>query len=79
MTSDRVRNLFLFVVLLGWGATVGTTIVQGKIPDAPLLGIPGAVWLALHPPRIGGRDEPATPPPVTEPPPAPAAGTGGTP
>ncbi len=77
MHADRVKNLFLFVVLLGWGATVGTTIAQGQIPDAPLLGIPGAVWLALHPPRIGGRDEPATPTAVVDPPPpAPAGGTG---
>ncbi len=82
MTSDRVKNLFLLVVLLGWGATVGTTIAQGKIPDAPLLGIPGAVWLALHPPRIGGRDEPGTTPtpdPPATPPAAPAGGTGGAP
>ncbi len=82
MQADRVKNLFLFVVLLGWGATVGTTIAQGQIPDAPLLGIPGAVWLALHPPRIGrGGEEPApaaTPDPPPQPP-APAGGTGGTP
>ncbi len=82
MHGDRVKNLFLFVVLLGWGATVGTTIAKGGIPDAPLLGIPGMLWLALHPPRIGrgGNEEPATPaPPVVDPPPpaAPAGGTGG--
>lgn len=82
MTSDRLKNLFLIVVLIGWVATVGTTIIRGKIPDAPLLGIPGAVWLALHPPRIGrgGDPEPAAPaaPPPSDPPAAPAAGTGGT-
>lgn len=81
MSADRVKNLFLLVVLLGWSATIGTTIVQGKIPDAPLLGIPGAVWLALHPPRLGrsGEPEPAVDPPPTTPPPpaAPAGGTGG--
>jgi hypothetical protein len=79
MHSDRVKNLFLFAVLLGWGVTVGATVIQGKIPDAPLLGIPGAVWLALHPPRIGrgGAEEPgsgADPPP----PAAPAQEGGGT-
>lgn len=80
MQADRVKNLFLFIVLLGWGATVSTTIAQGKIPDAPLLGIPGMLWLALNPPRIGrGTDEPATPPPVDPPPPAPAGGTGAAP
>ncbi len=78
MNADRVKNLFLLVVLAGWAATVGTTIAKGGIPDAPLLGVPGAVWLLLHPPRIGGRDEP-TPQPAVDPPPAPAAGTGGTP
>lgn len=76
MTSDRVKNLFLIIVLLGWVATIGTTIAKGQIPDAPLLGIPGAVWLALHPPRIGrgGGEEAAQSDP---PPPAPAGGTGG--
>lgn len=74
MTSDRVRNLVIIVVLIGWCATVGTTIAQGKIPDAPLLGIPGAVWLALHPPRIGRGGEPAAEP---DPPPATATGQGG--
>ncbi len=79
MTSDRVKNLFLIVVLVGWVATVGTTIAQGKIPDAPLLGIPGAVWLALHPPRIGraGEPEPETDAPPSSPPAAPAGGAGG--
>ncbi len=76
MTSDRVRNLVIIVVLIGWCATVGTTIAKGQIPDAPLLGIPGAVWLALHPPRIGRGSEQAAEP---DPPPAPAGGQGGTP
>ncbi len=76
MTSERIRNLVIIVVLIGWVATVGTTIAKGQIPDAPLLGIPGAVWLALHPPRIGRGNEPAV---ETDPPPAPATGQGGTP
>lgn len=75
MTSDRIRNLVIILVLIGWVATVGTTIIKGQIPDAPLLGIPGAVWLALHPPRIGRGGEPQA---AAEPGPPPAGG-GGTP
>ncbi len=63
MTSDRVRNLVILVVLIGWAATVGATLLKGQLPDAPLLGIPGAVWLALHPPRIGRGEQPAEDPP----------------
>lgn len=69
MTSDRVRNGVILTVLVVWVVVVGATLVQGKLPDAPLLGIPGAVYLALHPPRIGSQQ--AEP----EPPAAPAAPT----
>ncbi len=72
MTSDRVRNGVIIVVLTVWVVVVGAHLTQGKLPDAPLLGIPGAVWLALHPPRIGRGDEPAATPTT---PPTPATPT----
>lgn len=80
MTSDRVRNAVILVVLVVWVTVVGATLLKGQLPDAPILGIPGAIWLALHPPRIGRGDDPGPPATTTEPPtPAsPAPGGGGT-
>ncbi len=69
MTADRIRTVILLVVLLVWVVVVGATLWQGKLPDVPLLGIPGGVYLALYPPTFGfGR--------AAEPPPDPAAGPG---
>lgn len=59
MTADRIRNAVILVVLGVWVVVVGFYLYRNQLPDAPLLGIPGAVWLALHPPRIGrGAAEP---------------------
>jgi hypothetical protein len=81
VTSERIRNAVILVVLVVWVAVVGATLLQGKLPDAPLLGVPGAIWLALHPPKIGRSEEPAAPvtPPPANPPAAPASGEGGSP
>jgi hypothetical protein len=45
-----LKNLTMLVVLLTWLAVVAVTLYQGKLPDAPVLGIPAAVVLALAPP-----------------------------
>ncbi len=74
MTSERIRNAVILVVLVVWVAVVGATLLKGQLPDAPLLGIPGAIWLALHPPKIGRSEEPAATPPATTPPTPPPAG-----
>lgn len=44
-----VRNLVTIVALFGWVATIVGYLLQGKLPDAPLLGVPGVVWLAMSP------------------------------
>ncbi len=66
MTADRVRTIVLLVVLTVWVVVVGATLWQGKLPDVPLLGIPGGVYLALSPPTFGfgQRAEPAPPDPA---------------
>jgi hypothetical protein len=80
VTSDRIRNSVVVVVLAVWVVVVVATLLQGKIPDAPLLGIPGAVYLALHPPGFTRPErqpsDPASPPVQT--PPAPTTDQGGT-
>lgn len=70
--SERIRNAVILVVLVVWVAVVAATLIKGQLPDAPLLGVPGAIWLALHPPKIGRGEEVARPP--AEPPPPPAVG-----
>jgi hypothetical protein len=80
-TSERIRNAVILVVLTVWVVVIAATLIQGKLPDAPLLGIPGAIWLALHPPKLG-REEPTPPasPPTPAPRPAPSTpDEGGTP
>lgn len=76
MTIDRVRTIVLLVVLTVWVVVIGATLVKGALPDVPLLGIPGGVYLALYPPTFGfgrGGDPPAVDPPPAQ---APAGGTG---
>ncbi len=51
--STWVRNLTMLVGLGGWSAVVIAYLVQGKLPDAYLLGVPAALVLALAPPVIG--------------------------
>lgn len=59
--SPWIRNLVMIVALIGWAATIAGYLVQGKLPDAPLLGVPGAVYLAMSPilpiPRRRNRDQ----------------------
>ncbi|AGL13888.1 hypothetical protein [Actinoplanes sp. N902-109] len=65
-----LRNLVMIVGLGTWLAVVVVTLLQGKLPDAILLGVPAGLVLALSPPKIGGggggasppADTPATPP-----------------
>ncbi len=45
-----LRNLVMLVVLTAWLTVIAFTLLQGKLPDAPVLGIPAAVVLALAPP-----------------------------
>lgn len=52
-----VRNLIIITFMIGWAATITAYLLQGKLPDAPLLGVPGAVYLAMSPslPAISRR------------------------
>lgn len=52
-----LKNLVMLVALGGWAATIAAYLVQGELPDAPLLGVPGAVYLAMSPnlPTIGRK------------------------
>ena len=45
--SDRWRNGLLLLILLGWLAVVVAYLVQGKLPDAALVGVPAGVILAF--------------------------------
>lgn len=50
-----LRNLVMLVALAGWAAVVAGYLIQGQLPDAPLLGVPGAVYLALSPSLLRRR------------------------
>lgn len=52
-----VRNLVILIAMGGWAATIAGYLLQGKLPDAAILGVPGAVYLAMSPnlPSIGRR------------------------
>ncbi|WP_328382907.1 hypothetical protein OHQ88_10500 [Micromonospora zamorensis] len=43
----------MLVGLGGWSAVVIAYLVQDKLPDAILLGVPATLVLALSPPFIG--------------------------
>ncbi|MEU1810939.1 hypothetical protein [Micromonospora aurantiaca (nom. illeg.)] len=65
--STWLRNLVMLVVLGTWVGVVIAYLVQGKLPDAALLGIPAAVVLALAPPKFGRQPpDPSTPAPAEE-------------
>ncbi len=50
------KNLVLIVGLSGWLAVVIAPLLKDQIPDAPMMGIPAALWIALAPPfKIGRR------------------------
>jgi hypothetical protein len=53
-----LRNLVMLVVLGGWLAVVTVSLMQGKLPDAAVLGVPAAVVLALAPPGALSRRKP---------------------
>lgn len=44
-----IRNAVMLVTLTGWAVVIVAYIAQGELPDAPLLGVPGAVYFALSP------------------------------
>lgn len=44
-----LRNAVMVVVLVVWAIVVLAYLHAGQLPDAPLLGVPGAVYLALSP------------------------------
>ncbi|MEU7609561.1 hypothetical protein [Micromonospora sp. NPDC049204] len=58
--STWVRNLAMLVGLGGWSAVVIAYLFQGKLPDAILMGVPGALVLALAPPISIGRSRSST-------------------
>lgn len=49
-----LRNLVMLVGLGAWTAVVVVSLFKGQLPDPLLLGVPGGLWLALNPPKIGG-------------------------
>jgi hypothetical protein len=53
-----LRNLVMITGLGAWLAVVVVTLVQGKLPDALMLGVPAGLVLSLAPPAIGGRGGP---------------------
>jgi hypothetical protein len=50
-----LRNLVMIVGLGVWVAVIAAYLLQDKLPDALLLGVPAALVIALAPPSIGGR------------------------
>lgn len=56
-----VRVAVVLVVLTGWSAVIVAYLLQRKLPDAILLGIPAAVILAAAP--LPGRRLPRKPKP----------------
>ncbi|XVU25819.1 hypothetical protein ACQPZJ_01805 [Actinoplanes sp. CA-054009] len=61
-----LRNLVMLTGLAAWLAVVIVSLLQGKLPDAVLLGVPAGLVLALAPPAFGrhrgggsGGEEPA--------------------
>lgn len=56
-----VRNAVVLVVIAVWAAVVLVSLARGIVPDAITWGVPGGVWLALHPSlpirrRTGGKE-----------------------
>lgn len=52
---DWIRNLTMLAVLAVWSVAIGVYLWRGQLPDAALLGLPGAVYLLLNPPALGRR------------------------
>lgn len=46
-----LKSATMIVALAGWAAVVAAYLLKGELPDPILLGVPGGLWLALHPPR----------------------------
>lgn len=44
-----IRNLVMIVALGGWTATIVAVLLQGGVPDAVLLGVPGGLYIAIGP------------------------------
>lgn len=53
-----VRNAVMLVTLGVWAIVMGAYLYRGQLPDAPLLGVPGAVYLALSPSLLSRRSRP---------------------
>lgn len=50
----------MLTVLGVWVVVMAAYLVRGQLPDAPLLGVPGAVYLALSPSLFGRRQAATT-------------------
>jgi len=60
-----VRDAVMITVICVWVVVVLVSLIRGIVPDAITWGVPGAVWLALHPtPRRAPDPPPSTPAPV---------------
>jgi hypothetical protein len=46
-----LRNAVMILVMVIWSIVVLAYLHAGQLPEAPLLGVPGAIYLALSPPR----------------------------
>lgn len=72
--SDRVRNAVLLVVLSVWVIVIAAYLIQEKLPDAALVGIPAGFILAL-----GRRSNTPESVPAADPPPQTATADGDAP
>lgn len=53
--NSLIKNLVMLVTLVVWVAVIVAYLAQGQLPDAVLLGVPGAIYLALSPTLPGRR------------------------
>lgn len=53
-----LRNTVILVVLGVWVVVVGAYLVRGELPTPALLGVPGAVVVAVAGIRLGRRKSP---------------------
>lgn len=65
LASDWLRTLVMLAGLAGWSAAVVATIAAGQLPDPLLLGVPGGLYVALHPPAMPWQRAGSSPPAPT--------------
>ncbi len=56
--SWKAGNIVLILGMVGWSAAMTGYLVQGKLPDAFMLGVPGGLIAACRSDLIMGRRRP---------------------